>query len=176
MPEQELKKDNPAGLGNSQLSVSDGQAGLPTFAEIGLGQFAPYLMNRIANRWNADNQETLRKLGLTTTQMRILAVLTTGDMHSIGELSTLAVTEQSTLSRALDNMEKADLIERRQRKGDNRFVDIRLTTFGWTRFDEIWPSMYAGYQDMLTGISEDEHAAFLKTLHKLLNNIRKTDF
>lgn len=38
---------------------------IPSLGEVGLNQFAPYLMNRIANRWNADVQEGVREHELT---------------------------------------------------------------------------------------------------------------
>ena len=50
-----------------------------TLAEVGLENFAPYLMNRIVGRYNAALQEEMAKQGLTTTQMRSLAVLSVLD-------------------------------------------------------------------------------------------------
>ena len=48
-------------------------------AEMGLENFAPYLMNRLMGRYNAALREEMAKLGLTTTQMRSLAVLSVLD-------------------------------------------------------------------------------------------------
>ena len=79
---------------------------VPMLAEIGLDQFAPYLLNRVTNRWNSDLLEVLRRYGLTTRQMRTLAVLSIKDSCTINELATLTVTEQSTMSRALVGMEE----------------------------------------------------------------------
>ena len=43
--------------------------------EIGLGNFAPYLMNRIIGRYNASLREEMADQGLSTPKMRALAVL-----------------------------------------------------------------------------------------------------
>ena len=43
--------------------------------EIGLTNFAPYLMNRIMGRYNASLREEMASLGLTTPKIRSLAVL-----------------------------------------------------------------------------------------------------
>ncbi len=172
------RPDDPPGRVSSNRPDGERADGIdhPTFAEIGLDRFAPYLMNRIATRWNANNQVALRELGLTTTQMRTLATLSIADSHSISELSALTVTEQSTLSRALDNMERGGLIRRTARSGDNRFVDIALTDEGRAVFDQIWPTMRGEYRNMLQGIGEEEYEQFLSTLHKILKNIKKTEF
>ena len=71
-------------------------------AEMGLENFAPYLMNRLMGRYNAALREEMAKLGLTTTQMRSLAVLSVLDGILIRELAVYAVVQQSTLSRGLD--------------------------------------------------------------------------
>ena len=38
----------------------------PTMGEIGLNHFAPYLMNRIISRWNANLAEELKQMEMTT--------------------------------------------------------------------------------------------------------------
>ncbi|MFN6979346.1 MAG: MarR family transcriptional regulator, partial [Gemmobacter sp.] len=74
---------------------------MPRLGEIGLQGFAPYLMNRIMGRYNASLRDEMAALGLTTPKMRALAVLAVIDGLPIRQLAVHAVTEQSTLSRAL---------------------------------------------------------------------------
>ena len=76
----------------------------PLLGEIGLDNFAPYLMNRIMGRYNASLRQEMSALGLTTPKMRSLAVLAIRDGLLIRELAVYAVVEQSTLSRALDGL------------------------------------------------------------------------
>jgi hypothetical protein len=52
---------------------------LQRLGEIGLSNFAPYLMNRIMGRYNADLRQEMTGLGLTTPKMRALAVLSVID-------------------------------------------------------------------------------------------------
>ena len=72
----------------------------PKLGEVGLTNFAPYLMNRIMGRYNAGFREEMAEMGLTTPKARALAVLTVIEGPLIRELAVYAVTEQSTLSRA----------------------------------------------------------------------------
>ena len=77
---------------------------LPRLGEIGLTNYAPYLMNRIMGRYNASLRDEMAGQGLTTPKMRALAVLSVIEGPLIRELAVYSVVEQSTLSRALDQL------------------------------------------------------------------------
>jgi DNA-binding MarR family transcriptional regulator len=147
-----------------------------TLGEVGLDQFAPYLMNRIMGRYNAAMQEEMAKLGLTTPQMRSLAVLSVRDGILIRELAVFAVVQQSTLSRALDTLAQNGLVRRQPDPDDSRATRIFLTDSGRAAFQRLWPHMSDAYQAMFAGIDADEKQAFVGTLQKMLKNIRKHDF
>lgn len=145
----------------------------PSMGEIGLNQFAPYLMNRVSARWNANLSDALKAHDMTTPKMRALAVLCITSGLTINELSVFAVTEQSTMSRTLDSMEKQGFIRRQQRDEDMRVREIHVTENGRAAFEQIWPMMYDMFAAMFEGVDEDEYQAFTGTLHKVLRNIRK---
>lgn len=145
---------------------------IPSLAEIGLNHFVPYLLNRIAASWNADLADELRGFDLTTPQMRVLAVLSINSGLTINELSTLTVTEQSTMSRTLDILEQRNFVRRRQRPLDMRVREVEITPSGRSAFAEFWPVMFARYQSMFKGIGEKEFSELVGTLHKVLRNIR----
>lgn len=144
--------------------------------EIGLQQFAPYLMNRIMGRYNASLRDDLAKLGLTTPKMRTLAVLSVVDGLLIGRLAVYAIVEQSTLSRALDALEAEGLVRRTPDQDDSRAIRVSITEAGRAAFESLWPTMRESYNRMFVGIDAAEHAAFVATLQKILNNIKKNDF
>ena len=148
---------------------------MPSLGEIGLNYFVPYLLNRIAARWNADLAEELRKHDLTTPQMRVLAVLSINSGLTINELSVLTVTEQSTMSRTLDTLEARQLVRRRQRANDMRVREVDVTANGREAFAALWPIMFNRYQQMFKDIGEQEFSDFVSTLHKVLRNIRMGD-
>jgi len=154
------------------LRPSDGAA-RPTLGEIGLNQFAPYLLNRIAARWNSHLAEALKAQGLTTTKMRALAVLSVSASVTINDLSAYAVTEQSTMSRTLDSLEEQGYIRRQSRAEDMRVRDIAITEAGRAAFDAVWPILYDLLMQLFEGVDDDAYAVFTGTLHKILRNIRK---
>ena len=158
--------------------TADRQAPSPPdkLSDIGLASFAPYLMNRIMGRYNADLRNDLAAHGLTTPKMRALAVLAVRDRPLIKELAVYAVVEISTLSRALDQLEASGLVRRSPDADDQRAVRVTITDAGRAEFDAIWPTMAAAHARMFEGIPEADRAAFVATLRKILDNIRKHAF
>ena len=148
----------------------------PRLGEIGLGNYEPYLMNRVMGRYNASIRAEMAKLGLTTPKMRVLAVLSVMDGLLISQLAVHAITEQSTLSRALDAMQADGLVRREADPDDSRATRVFLSNTGRATFEVLWPHMAETYGQMFRGIDEDERHAFLATLKKVHTNIRKHDF
>lgn len=142
-----------------------------SLADIGFAQFAPYLMNRIVGCWNNEQQEYLRAHNLNTAKMRTLGVLSVVSGLTINELSVHTVIEQSTMSRTLDTLENQSLIKRVSSKNDGRVRKIYITEQGKVIFERYWPSMFASYKDLFSGISDKEHEQFINTLNKMLRNI-----
>lgn len=148
-------------------------ASLPRLGEIGLTNYAPYLMNRIMGRYNASLRDEMAGLGLTTPKMRALAVLSVIDGPLIRELAVYSVVEQSTLSRALDQLAAEGLIRRESDSADSRATRVFITDAGRATFDTLWPRMAEAHARMFRGIPDDERRAFVATLQKMLANIRK---
>ena len=144
--------------------------------EIGLQNYAPYLMNRIMGRYNASLADEMAPLGLSTPKMRALAVLATIGGLQIGELAVYAVVEKSTLSRALDALEADGLVRRETDPADSRATKVFTTEAGREAFEALWPHMATSYLRMFKGIPEGERRVFVATLQKILANIRRHDF
>lgn len=153
--------------------VQSGQE--PSLGEIGLSAFVPYLLNRISSSWNLELQDALRRQKLNTVRMRALAVLTIKNGLSIKDLIQLTVIEQSTLSRALDTLEKQGLIERVASSEDRRVRTIFITEAGRQAFAGLWPDMFREYEALLAGIDEDERLLLIGLLHKVLRNLGVKD-
>ena len=146
---------------------------LPRLGELGLTNFAPYLMNRIMGRYNAGLRDEMADLGLTTPKARALSVLSVIDGPLIRELSVFTVVEQSTLSRALDQLDADGLIRREADPQDSRATRVFITEAGRGVFETLWPHMAEAQARMFRGIPDDERRVFVGTLQKMLANIRK---
>ncbi|MGD9915797.1 MAG: MarR family winged helix-turn-helix transcriptional regulator [Rhizobiaceae bacterium] len=146
---------------------------ISTLGHIGLQQFAPYLMNRIMGRYNANLRDDFRKQGLTISQVRTLAVLSVSDGVTVNHLAIYTVIEQSTLSRTLDALEAQGLVRREQGETDSRVRRVFLTDDGRAEFARAWPSMHQEFETMFADIDDHEYAAFVATLQKVLHNVRR---
>ena len=144
--------------------------------EIGLSNYAPYLMNRIMGRYNASLRAEMGDLGLSTPKMRALAVLSVIDGPLIRQLAVYAVVEQSTLSRSLDQLEADGLVRRVADAVDTRGTRIYITDAGRAAFDQLWPHMAAAQARMFRGISDEDRRVFVGILQKILANLRKHEF
>lgn len=149
---------------------------VPSLGEIGLDHFAPYLINRISARWNTDLGAQIKEHGLTTLQMRVLAILTVMAGSTVNEVAVFAVTEQSTMSRTLDNMERDGLVRRKNRRGDARVRELHLTEKGREAFRNVWPVMYDSLKRMFAGFTDAEYETLIGLLTRVLRNIRQHDF
>ena len=160
-------------MGSKALSLRDEATRPGGLADIGLSNYAPYLMNRIMGRYNASLRDEMGGLGLSTPKMRALAVLSVIDGPLIGELAVYAVVEQSTLSRAMDQLVGDGLVRRETDTNDSRATRVYITDAGRAAFETLWPHMAATYARMFRGIPDAERRAFVGTLQKMLINIRK---
>lgn len=144
--------------------------------EMGLENFAPYLMNRIIGRYNAALSSEMTKIGLTTPQMRSLAVLSVIDGILIRELAVYAVVQQSTLSRALEALDTTGLVRRVSGENDSRATRLFITDAGREVYERLWPHMSKASDAMFKGINDTERRAFVGSLQTILRNIRKHNF
>ncbi|WP_054008705.1 MarR family winged helix-turn-helix transcriptional regulator [Cypionkella psychrotolerans] len=153
--------------------MNDETPAVPRLGEIGLTNFAPYLMNRIMGRYNASLRDEMADLGLSTPKMRALAVLSVVEGPLIRELAIYTVVDPSTLSRSLDQLQADGLIRREIDSADSRAVRVFVTETGRSTFESLWPHMAKAQARMFRGIPEAERQAFTATLQKMLTNIRK---
>ncbi len=141
-----------------------------------LSMFAPYLMNRIIHRYNQTAQAAMSQHGVTIPKMRVLAALAAQGDLTVNELTVFAVAEQSTMSRTLDQMETSGLVTRKTSGRDNRVRVISVTRKGLNLYERIWPDMLDAEASLFKGLDEATRTTFLKTLNKILVNIRVNEF
>jgi DNA-binding MarR family transcriptional regulator len=82
------------------------------------------------------------------------------------------VTDQSTLSRALQQMEKNQLVERRAGAADNRFVEVHITATGRQLFAEIIPLALQLRDRALEGLADADREHLLDLLSRILDNLQ----
>ncbi|MEZ5659596.1 MAG: MarR family transcriptional regulator [Burkholderiaceae bacterium] len=110
---------------------------IPKTGELTHGQYLPYLLNRVVSQINAPMQRALRRRGMTMTHWRVLGFLVERDGLIISELADRTVTDQATLSRALDRLEARQLVRREPCLVDSRQIRIHLCEAGRREYHRL---------------------------------------
>ena len=132
-------------------------------------EFVPYLINKVANKFNHGFIKDVRASKLiTVSQWRVLAVLHARPGLSLNEIVEHVAIDQPSLSRIIDQLTARGLVSRAARQGDARFVSISLTNLGRALFEEIWPLSLKHTRRGLRHLSASEQATLVGLLRKVL--------
>ena len=138
-----------------------------------LQTYIPYLFNRLANRWNLDQNRDLSDHGINNVVFRTLSVLFIYKTLTVNEVAVLAVTEQSTASRMVKSMVSSGLVKREIAEEDQRRRVVGLTPDGEALLRKIWPIMASNYDKLIEGIEPDDIEVCARVLAKMVENIRQ---
>jgi len=119
---------------------------------------------------------------LTMPQWRIMATL--GTLHSevsnkeskkdsivsmtAKQLVKATRLDKVTVTRALQQMERHRLIDKRQDTSDGRAVNVSLSTTGQNVYLKILPKVIRWQEEKLASITDSEYQIFLKVIDKLM--------
>ncbi|TNF19780.1 MAG: MarR family transcriptional regulator [Rhodobacteraceae bacterium] len=140
---------------------------LPFRSPAELEQYLPYLIARLAHRWRQNQDEALAPLEIRGTNMRMLSCLSAFGELTIGELSVLSVTEQSSVSRVVEQLVVAGLVERNISTLDQRVRTVALTARGVEKLEEVATVVNPLYCAFTEGVD----AADLQTCIGVLQDI-----
>ena len=144
------------------------QVRAPRLGEIGLENFAPYLMNRITRNYNEGMSEVMENAGLTVPKMRALSVLVAKGALPLGDLAVLAISEQSTMSRIVDQMERDGLVIRKKGPKDARERQVYLTELGLALRDPALNEASTQNEALMAGLTAAEQRQLISLASKLL--------
>ena len=143
----------------------------PNPATFKLDRHIFYLFGQIYGRRDIQLAKSLRPLGVTVAQWRVLAALTNVDGCTINRLADITVIDRTTLSRTLDRMETGGLIARRQVQNDKRSFEIRLAAGGRRALERIWPVVEYHNRRAVAGLTQRELEELRRTVRKMIANV-----
>jgi len=139
-----------------------------------LARFIPYRLAALAQKVVDSCADMYsRQFGVTIAQWRVLAVLAEHDtLHSkaIGELASM---DKSKVSRAVQQMEAKELLERQKDPADNRASFVSLTEAGFDLYYQIVPQVKQWEEEFMSGVDENEHDTVLKFIDQLEGTVDK---
>ena len=110
-------------------------------------------------------------LGLTSAQWRVLAFVSRCEGSNQASMADHMDMEPITLSRHLDRMQAAGMIERRPDPNDRRAHRLFLTETGRTLMDGFRAATSDVMDDFVEGISEEELAMTIDVLARMRANL-----
>lgn len=127
-----------------------------------------YLIGDTGRMIRKEFDERAREIGVTGPQWRLLAHLRRSPGIKQAPLAELLEVEPISLSRMIDRLQEAGLVERRADPNDRRAWCLHLTADCTPLVDRIYDVADALHVEMLTGISAKEQ----ETLRGILDRIR----
>lgn len=121
-----------------------------------------YLLSRATHQVTQRLCTILEEEGLTLGQWRVLQLLSDGTSHSMSDAADHAMLPPPSLTKAVDQLVLAKLIDRRADPQDRRRVLIRLTARGRRRRQQLADRLHS--VTTLGDILDDADVASLKRL------------
>jgi DNA-binding MarR family transcriptional regulator len=142
--------------------------------ELDLGNYLPYLVNRLGGALVADFTATsLAAFDLTIDMWRLLAVLSYRGAQRQVDLVDMTSIEASTVSRLVTRLARMGLVTRKRSEISNREVVIELTAKGRAQVERIIPSAHKLEQAAGAGIPQRDMAVVKRSLRRMYENIAR---
>lgn len=112
--------------------------------------------------------------GIPVSTWRILSSLYPNQKINVGQLAERCLLKQPTLTRTLDRLSAAGLVERIHETTDRRGVKVRLTGDGATLANSLIHKAKTHEAQTLSSFSKQERETFIRHLRKILDRSRET--
>jgi MarR family transcriptional regulator for hemolysin len=134
-------------------------------------QMATLAIARLARLLAKLNDEGLRQVGITASQLPVLAALKNGERRTQLELARLAGVEQPSMAQLLARMERDGLIRREPAPNDRRSTLVFLTEAALQRLEPGRDVLRAVDDTACAGLREDERELVMSVLGRMARNI-----
>ena len=121
-------------------------------------------MARLTARMNQQSNEFLQQDGLTAAQFEVLVLIERYQPISQQQLANQLTVTQGGISRLLQRMKQAGLIEKKKKKKKKH---IFLSALGQEKLSQVYDKQITNQAQMFDSLSKDE----LQTLFQLLTKL-----
>ena len=135
----------------------------------------PYLLSDSARLLRRAFDARVRTLGMTSPQARLLLILHVTEGENQGFYAERLEVEPISLTRMIDRMEEAGLLERRRDPADRGAWLLFLTDRSRQLIDQVRACLAGLEDEMLTGLDAAQRAALagmLETIRVNFSNVR----
>ncbi|WP_202865752.1 MarR family winged helix-turn-helix transcriptional regulator [Kribbella turkmenica] len=124
-------------------------------------------LHRIANRMTGELTTLYAKYGLTEGEFDVLAALRRAGApyeRAPGEIALHTMVTTGAVTKRVDRLEQAGLVQRRRSDADGRGRAVRLTPAGRRLFDQAFTAHMANERRLLEALAPDEAAQLERLL------------
>ena len=147
---------------------------VPDRSQLDLGNYLPYLVNRLGGALVANFIATaLAPFGLTIDMWRLLAVLSYRGAQRQVDLVDMTSIEASTVSRLVTRLARMGLVTRERSETSNREVVIELSAKGRAQVERIIPSAHKLEQAAAANVPAKDMAVVKRSLRRMYENIAR---
>lgn len=114
----------------------------------------------------------LANFDLTALQYRLLTLLYFENEQRLVTLAERTLVARSTITRTIDQMESAHLVERIDDPGDRRAQQVKLTPAGITTLKQATEAHQAALRDRFACLAGPQEHSFINSLEKLRSILR----
>lgn len=135
-----------------------------------------FLVTDVARLMRRSFDEKARGIGVTRPQWRVLTLLSRREAMNQGMLAELLEVEPITLSRMIDRLQEAGLVERRPDPNDRRAWRLFLTPKAQPILAQLKSRAEELVHDALDGLAASEQAQLSELLTRVHQNLsRRSD-
>lgn len=149
-------------------SFESGNPGTPAFK---VHRYPFYLLNRLVSRYNVVIEARLREIGLDIPSWRVLMILGERSPQGTREIAGAAVINLSTMTRIIQRMVAAGLVEATASEEDARVTLVTLTSAGEGKLGEARRAAAPVYDHLVTGLNAGEFEMLIALLNRLHDNL-----
>jgi DNA-binding MarR family transcriptional regulator len=143
----------------------------PGTAAFQVRKYPFYLLNRLVGRYNIVIEAKLRTIDLDIPSWRVLMILGEAAPRGVRDIAEAAVIPLSTMTRIVQRMTAAGLVEVRASPVDARVTEVSLTALGKDKLAAARHVAAPVYERIVRGLSARDFDKLLSLLDQLHTNL-----
>jgi len=145
---------------------------VPSRPNLDLGEYLPYLINRVGSALVIDfGRSTLARHRLSIAMWRVLAALSSDDGQRQIDVAVMTSIDVSTLSRVITRLARMGLVTRTRSATNSREVVVRLTGKGVAALARLIPRAIAAERRAIAGVPAKDLAVVRRSLRRMYENL-----
>lgn len=147
------------------------ELGDPGLASFQLEKYPFYLLNRLVSRYNAVIGSHLRTIAIDIPTWRVLMILGERAPRRVSDIAEAAVINISTMTRIVQRMARAGLLDCQTMSDDARVTEVQLTSLGQEKLGQARDITAPVYANVIRGFSQRQFEQLITSLNRLHRNL-----